>query len=289
MRYLILPLFFSACFSFIIEGQTPEFLKRTLSDVLVKKADISGESAYYKPIFGDGDSNAETVKCIARYGFLSIDSGGSSSIVRYEKEEQVIFILEGTGNLHYAKETVPVTKSDFVYIPVGVEYGLSNPREKTLKVIVMGYKIPDGTKMNQTQKLMIANADEVPLQVLGQHGPTTQFQLLMGTTESKRDRLAAACQVNSLFIMDFAAGGTNIPHIHEREEEVYFVLRGNGEMVAGQTSDGKEIRFPAKEGDVFYFSPCTLIGFYSATREGEEHARILAVRSKFIVPDSGGK
>jgi hypothetical protein len=50
---------------------------------------------------------------------------------------------------------------------------------------------------------MIANTDEVPFQVLGQHGPTTLFQLLMGTTESRRDRLTAAYQVNSLFVMDF--------------------------------------------------------------------------------------
>ena len=77
-----------------------------------------------------------------------------------------------------------------------------------------------------TDELMVASADEVPLLVLGQHGPTTKFKLLMGTTKSERDRLAAAYQVNSLFIMDFAAGGTNIPHKHEKEEEIYFVLQG---------------------------------------------------------------
>jgi hypothetical protein len=42
-----------------------------------------------------------------------------------------------------------------------------------------------------------------------------------------------------------------------------------------------------KEGDAFYFSPNTLIGFYSATKEGEEHARILAVRSKVNDPVPG--
>jgi mannose-6-phosphate isomerase-like protein (cupin superfamily) len=165
---------------------------------------------------------------------------------------------------------------------------MSNPRGKTMKVVVMGFKIPDVHKINKTPHLMIANSDEVKFQVLGQHGPTTQFQLLMGTTESKRDRLAAAYQVNSLFIMDFAAGGTNIPHRHANEEEIYFVLRGRGEMVAGENSEGKEMRFPVKEGDAFYFSPNTLIGFYSGTNEGEEHARILAVRSKVTDASSPG-
>jgi mannose-6-phosphate isomerase-like protein (cupin superfamily) len=285
MKYLILALFFSIHFSLFTDAQDPIFLKRALSEIPVKVADISNDLAHYKPVFGNGDNDAGIVKGISRFGYLSIDSGGSSSIVKYDKEEQILFILEGTGNLHYENGTIPVAKNDFIYIPAGVEHGLSNPRERTLKVIVMGYDIPDGTEILKTPRLMIANADEVPLQILGQHGPTTQFKLLMGTTQSRRDRLAAAYQVNSLFIMDFAAGGTNIPHRHAREEEIYFVLNGTGEMVAGETADGKEIRYPAKEGDAFFFSPNTLIGFYSATKEGEEHARILAVRSKFNIPD----
>jgi oxalate decarboxylase/phosphoglucose isomerase-like protein (cupin superfamily) len=100
----------------------------------------------------------------------------------------------------------------------------------------------------------------------------------MGTTGSTRDKLAASCQVSSLFVMDFAPGGTNIAHRHEDEEEIYFVLRGEGEMVAGETSEGKELRHPAKMGDAYFFSPNTLIGFYSENSEGEEHSRILAVR-----------
>ena len=33
--------------------------------------------------------------------------------------------------------------------------------------------------------------------------------------------------------MDFAPGGTNFPHHHETAEEIYLVLDGQGEMVAG--------------------------------------------------------
>ena len=128
---------------------------------------------------------------------------------------------------------------------------------------------------------MLANANDVELRVLGQHGPTTQFKLLMGTTRSRRDRLAAAHQVNSLFLMDFAVGGTNIPHRHPREEEIYFLLRGHGEMVAGEDKEGEGIRYPAKKADAFFFSPKTLIGFYSGTKEGDKHAQILAVRFRY--------
>jgi quercetin dioxygenase-like cupin family protein len=128
---------------------------------------------------------------------------------------------------------------------------------------------------------MVANADDVPLQEVGSHGPTTLFKLLMGTTQSKRDRLAAAQQLNSLFIMDFAEDGTNKPHRHRKEEEIYYVLRGEGEMVAGSGPDGEEMRHPAVKGDVFFYPPGTLVGFYSGDQAGEERDLIIAARSKY--------
>lgn len=129
--------------------------------------------------------------------------------------------------------------------------------------------------------MMIASADEVPFQVLGSHGPTTTFQLLMGTTASTRDKIAAASRVNSLFVMDFAAGGTNIPHRHDDEEEIYMILKGKGDIVAGETPEGREYRHISREGDVWFFAPGTLIGFYSGNGECEEHARIMAVRFRY--------
>jgi glyoxylate utilization-related uncharacterized protein len=113
----------------------------------------------------------------------------------------------------------------------------------------------------------------------------------LGTTESTRDKLAAACQVTSLFIMDFAAGGTNNPHRHDNEEEVYLILRGHGDIVAGEKTDSAEFRHSSVEGDVYFFSPKTLIGFYSGNNQEEEHARILAIRFKYPVQhqDSSGE
>jgi mannose-6-phosphate isomerase-like protein (cupin superfamily) len=256
------------------------YLKRSISQVPEMKMEISTNSAHYKALFGAGDDSSGSIKAINRYGNLTIDPMGSSRSLNYSDEELVLFVLDGTGILEYDKKEVPVSKNDFIYIPVGTKFGLSNPRERSLSVILMGFKIFPGTNIKTTPGLMIANADEVPFQVLGQHGPTTLFQLLMGNTESKRDRLAAAYQVNSLFIMDFAVNGTNIPHRHDNEEEIYFILRGQGEIVAGVTGDEKESRHPAKDGDAYFFSQKTLIGFYSGNKDGEEHAKILAVRFK---------
>jgi mannose-6-phosphate isomerase-like protein (cupin superfamily) len=258
-----------------------QYLKRSLSAAPELKNEFSTQTAHYSPLFGAGDGQSGIIKGVSRYGYLTIDSAGISSEVKYENEEHILFILGGTGLIQYGMEKIPVSRNDFMYIPGGTKFRLSNPRSKPLKVIVMGFRLIPGKCMVKPTGLMVANTDEVKFQILSSHGPTTQFQLLLGTTESTRDRLAAACQVTSLFIMDFAAGGTNNPHRHNDEEEIYFILRGHGDIVAGEKDGGGELRNPSSEGDVYFYSPKTLIGFYSGNPEGEEHARILAVRFKF--------
>jgi mannose-6-phosphate isomerase-like protein (cupin superfamily) len=269
--------------SFTIAG--PAYLQRTVSDIKEQALDIGTDTAHYKPLFGQGDPNVKDVNAVACFGELTVDPGGASKTVKYENQEQIYYILDGNGILIYGHEKVPVKKNDFMYLPVGLEHGMSNTSKEPVSLLIMGYKIPEGTTVQPTEKLQIANADDVELQILGQHGPTTQFKLLMGTTRSRRDKLSAASQANSLFLMDFATGGTNIPHNHPVEEEIYYILKGHGDMVAGSDSEGKEIRHPAKAGDAYYFTPGTLIGFYSGNTDEEGHAQILAIRSN--LPSSG--
>jgi mannose-6-phosphate isomerase-like protein (cupin superfamily) len=271
------------------------FLRRSLTGISEHPVDLSTPTAHYRPLFGLGDPNVQVVKGIERFGELTVEPGGSSRTLSYENAEGVLFILAGNGILRYGQENVPIKQNDFVYLPVGVGYGISNQSENPLRLLVMGFKIPEGIEVPPTPNRMVANANDVPLQVLASHGPTTQFKLLMGTTESKRDKLAAAQRINSLFLMDFAPGGTNIPHRHNREEEIYYVLRGHGDMVAGSDAAGKEMRYLSRQGDAFYFGPGTLIGFYSGMEEGAEHAQILAVRwpvptvKSEVPPDDTGK
>jgi mannose-6-phosphate isomerase-like protein (cupin superfamily) len=277
----ILRCLFSLIFLLITIFAESQYLIRSISSSPEISISITTPSAHYNPMFGAGDENSEIIKGITHFGHLTVDPGGRSNVVKFADEELVLYILDGTCILNYNKEKVPVNKNDFMYVPVGTKIGISNPRERSVSVIVMGFKVPPSSIKKSTTGLMIANSDEVPLQILGSHGPTTQFKLLLGTTESTRDKLAAATQVNSLFIMDFNAGGTNIPHRHDDEEEIYFILRGHGEIVAGESSDGRELRHLSNEGDAYFFSPKTLIGFYSGNKDGEEHARILAVRFKY--------
>ena len=264
-------------------GADPTFLRRSVPAVQPQPDDLTANAtaASYKPAFGIGDSQARQLKGIARYGELTIGEGRSSAIVSYPAEEQIYYILEGNGTLLYDDQKVAVKANDFMYLPVGVKHGMANLSTRPVRLLVMGFRIPRGVTVAPTAKLMLANAADVPLVPVQGHGPTSLFKLLMGTTRSTRDKLAAASQMVSLFIMDFAPGGTNIPHHHDMEEEIYYVLQGHGDMVAGGGEDGNEGRYPAKQGDAYFIRLNATDGFYSGARPGEEHDLILAVRSRY--------
>jgi len=264
----------------------PFFLQRKLSELESRPADLTANArdAVYRPIFGIGAPDSERLQSVARYGVLTVGPGGASAVVSYPAEEQIYYVLEGGGTLLYEGRSVPIRKNDFMYLPVQSRHGIANDGNAPVRVIVMGYRIPAGRPVAPTPELLLANSGDVPLQVLPSHGPTTQFKLLMGQTTSRRDRLAAASEMTSLFIMDFAAGGTNIPHSHAAEEEIYLLLRGSGEIVAGRTAEGQDARHPVTEGAVFFFGPGTRVGYYSGAKEGQKHDLILAVRSRLLSP-----
>jgi len=264
----------------------PTFLKRSLPNITPLPDDLpqGAKGASYRPMFGAGDSQAQYLKSIARYGELTVEPGGSSALVSYPAEEQIYFVVSGSGTVICDGAGVPVKPNDFLYLPPGSRHGVSGGLAEPLRLLVMGFRIPPGAAVAPSPKLMIANTDSVPLQELPSHGPTTKFKLLMGTTESKRDKLPAASQMVSLFLMDFAPGGTNIPHHHETEEEIYFVLKGSGQMVAGGGLDGNEGRHPTKQGDAWFLRLNTTVGFYSGAQPGGDHDQVLAVRSTFPFP-----
>jgi mannose-6-phosphate isomerase-like protein (cupin superfamily) len=260
----------------------PTFLHRYVPDLAVKPADVSTPTCHYKPIFGEGDSVTSIVKGIARYGEMIVEPKGACALASYPAEEQVYVILEGSGVLSYGAEKVPVRRNDFMYLPAGIRHGISNPADMPCRVIVMGFRIPGG-KPGPARKLLRANIDEVGKQTVQGHPPSVLYQLLMGDTKSTRDKIAAGQRLTSLFIMEFAPGGTNFPHHHETEEEIYLVLGGHGEMVAGGGMDGIEGRHPAKAGDAYFFRLNCTVGFYNSNDPGAK-TRILAVRSLFPGP-----
>jgi len=256
----------------------PTFLHRYLPDVREQKSEITTATCHYKPLFGAGDSQARVPRGVARFGEIDIDAGGNCEAASYPAEEQAYVVLEGGGSLDYAGEKLSVRKHDFLYLPPGVRHALASATG--VRVIVMGYKIPASDHATPPAKPLVANFDDVKWQPVSGHPDSVLYQLLMGDTKSPRDKIAAGQVLISLFIMQFEPGGTNFPHHHENAEEIYLVLEGSGDVVAGGGLDGIEGRHPARAGDAYFFRLNCTVGFY-ASKDATSKARILAVRSLY--------
>ena len=254
----------------------PTWLHRNISDVSEKAMDVTTPSCHYKPLFGAGDLETRTVRSVARFGEVTVDPGGHCKEISYPAEEQIYFVLAGHGTLSYGKEKSSVKKDDFMYLPPRVRHGLANPSSAPLHFVIMGFKIPHGTPISEPPKLQIANAHDVKLQIDGGHPASTQYRLLLGNKKGTNDRLDCGIVVTSLFMMEFAPGGTNFPHHHEMAEEIYLVLDGHGDIAAGGGENGIQGLRPSGPGDAWFFRLNSTVGFYN---RGKTRAHILAVRS----------
>ena len=257
----------------------PTFLYRNIADTPAKPSDLTTPTCRYRPLFGEGDSQTSIVKGVARFGELTVEAGGACKTVAYEREEQIYYVIEGEGEIVYRGASSRVKKGDFAYFAPTSEHSAANRSGAPLRLAVMGFKTPEGLEHGVPVKLPLANEAEAKKQVVGNHPPTTLYQLLLGDVRSNRDLLSVGHTVTSLFIMEFAPGGTNHPHHHANAEEIYLLLEGTGEMVAGGGVDGVENRRPAKPGDAYFYRLNATMGFYNDPDPAKPKARILAVRS----------
>jgi mannose-6-phosphate isomerase-like protein (cupin superfamily) len=262
----------------------PTWLHRQVPLANQANGDQSSGSCRYTPIFGEGDPENRILRSVTRFGQITLATQGKCENVLYDHEEQLYFVLEGAGILNYADETHPMRTKDFTYLAPGVKHSIANPSDKNLRVLVMGFKIPPGSSISTpSAQPRIVNLDDVKEETVAGHPTSVLYKLLVGSRGAKRDAIDDAYVVTSLFLMDFAPGGTNFPHHHETEEEIYLVLDGQGEMAAGSGLDGIAGRYPAQAGDAYYFRANCTVGFYNQNQPGAK-AHILAVRSRIPLP-----
>ena len=261
----------------------PTWLYRDVSTLREHQTDLSSSSCHYTPIFGEGDAESRFPLSLARFGELIVDAHGSCKEVAYSRQEELYFVLAGTGLLHYGDESHTLTQNDFAYVDPTVRHSVSNPSNQALRLVVTTVRIPSDTTIAQPGKLAVANLGELKEQTVEGHPKSVLYKLLIGPRTAARDRINAAYTVADFFLMDFAPAGTNFPHHHETAEEIYLVLDGEGEIAAGGGMNGIEGLHPAKAGDAYYFRPNCTVGFYNRNVP-DAKAHILAVRAFVPMP-----
>jgi mannose-6-phosphate isomerase-like protein (cupin superfamily) len=281
----LLPLFFLSCSLLAQERKVdPTWLHRFLPGLSEKTVRFSSGTCHYRPILGEGDSDTRILRSVSRFGEISLDAHGACQNTLNGREEEIYFVLDGKCVLQYGNQKYPLRANDFTYVPPGVTYAIASASEQA-RVIVMGFKIPEKVSIEPPAATpKIVNLDDLGEETVDGHPNSVLYKLMLGPRTGKRDAMDVAYVVTSLFWMDFAPGGTNFPHHHETAEEIYLVLDGQGDMVAGSGTDGIEGRYPAQAGDAYYFRPNCTVGFYNMDKPGAK-AHILAVRSRIPRPD----
>src|SRR5256885_2263857 len=260
------------------------WLHRYLPDVTETKLDLSSTTCHYKPIFGAGDPDNRILQSVSRFGEVTVEAHGNCQAVLFDHEESIYFVLQGAGSLQFGDSPHRLRANDFTYLAPGVRHGFSNDSGQLLRVLMMSFKVLLSRPLNApSPQPKIVNMDDVKEETVQGHPTSVLYKLLVGPRKGTRDAIDEASVVTSFFWMNFAPGGTNFPHHHETAEEIYLVVDGAGEMVAGSGQDGIEGRYPAKAGDAYYFRPNCTVGFYNQNKPGAE-AHILAVRSRIPLP-----
>ena len=254
----------------------PTFLHRSLDAAREVATDITTASCHYKPLFGAGDADAMPASGVARFGEVVIDPKGSCKAVNRVDQDEIFVVLQGSGKVEYGAEQIVLSKEDFVYVPATVGNVLRNDGVAPLTVAIMGYNTKGFSPTPLPPHPLKDNIANVPLELVGSHPTSTHYRLLIGDSSQTRDRIDIGNMVTSLFLMEIDPGGTNFPHHHPREEEIYFILDGHGEQIAGSGTDGIAGRFAAGPGDIYYYRANATVGYYSAANV---KSRILCIRS----------
>ncbi|MBV9625513.1 MAG: cupin domain-containing protein [Acidobacteria bacterium] len=262
----------------------PTWLHRYVPKLGDTEIDLTTATCHYKPIFGEGDSDNQSMISVARFGEATLSPRGNCQRVQYPRQEELYFVLEGEGVLQYGDQSARLRANDFTYVAPGVKHSIESNSALPVRIALMSFKIPPSVSISpRPPEPKIVNMDGLKEETVEGHPTSVLYKLLAGPRTATRDAIDQAYVVVSLFWMDFAPGGTNFPHHHETAEEIYLLLDGQGEMAAGGGINGVEGRHPAQAGDAYYFRPNCTVGFYNENKLGAK-AHILAVRSRIPLP-----
>jgi mannose-6-phosphate isomerase-like protein (cupin superfamily) len=263
----------------------PTWLHRYVPGVEEKETDFTSKGCRYKPLFGEGDKETRILGSVVLFGEIDLDNHDSCRSVFHQRQEDLYFVLQGRGTLEYGNQNYSMGEHDFTYLPPAAKHTVSNNSGQPLRILAMSFKIPSEVAVGApSASLKVVNLDTLKEQTVEGHPTSVLYKLMVGPRTSTRNAINAAYVVNSLFWMDFAPNGTNFPHHHPSAQEIYLIVDGEGEIVAGGGMDGVEGRHPAKAGDAYYFRPNCTVGFYNQNRPGAK-AHILAVRSRVTLPE----
>lgn len=110
----------------------PTFLYRSLHKAVPVQSELSTPTCVYKPLFGSTAKAADVGSGVTRFGVLAIEPKGTSGQAQFPEEEQIVYVLEGQGQVVYRGVRNPIRKGDFMYFAPGTAYHIENHTDSPL-------------------------------------------------------------------------------------------------------------------------------------------------------------
>src|SRR5262249_8718843 len=103
MRFAVLLLVPATVFS-EDRNVEPTWLHRDLSAAPARAMAVTRASCHSAPPFGEGASESRSPLSVPRFGDLTIAPGGECQPVSYPRQEEIYFVRDGSGLLHFADQ-----------------------------------------------------------------------------------------------------------------------------------------------------------------------------------------
>ncbi len=188
------------------------WLHRYVPSLNETKVDLSTGACHYKAIFGTGDTDNQILRSVSHFGEVTVDAHGNCQSVLYDREEEIYFVLQGAGALQYADGTHHLRANDFTYVPPTVKHGLANDTNQSMRVLVMGFKIPQRVTISApSQQPRIVNLDDVKEETVQGHPTSVLYKLLIGPRSGKARCDRRGLRRDEFLLDELRPGGNKLP------------------------------------------------------------------------------
>jgi mannose-6-phosphate isomerase-like protein (cupin superfamily) len=182
-----------------------------------------GASVPFTRIFGKEDFDS---------GFRWLDlcivkPGAEISVHSHFVDDEVYFILEGNATKIVNGQEASVEPGDIVLLKCGGSHGLQNRSDQEVHVLVIDLLAP----LEANQRLLLRSIDDVPLALKRSKGGAGEILVGDLFTGDELGKAWDFCQC-----VKVPPGSAIGVHSHWDDEEIYYVVKGQGVM----TADGRE-------------------------------------------------
>ncbi len=110
---------------------------RSVSKIPRKVSPGHGETTLYQHVFGSGTSDEKLTKTIRGFWRMTVKPGGTNKLHTHADQEQIYFVVRGSGMVSVGDEKARLKAGDAVYLPPRLSHAFYNDTEKPCTILAV--------------------------------------------------------------------------------------------------------------------------------------------------------